>query len=33
LICVDSKYTIYNYLEEAKRSGSMPERASTPPTT
>lgn len=28
-----SKYTIYNYLEEAKRNGQTPERASTPPTT
>lgn len=28
-----SKYTIYNYLEEAKRNGSMPERASAQPTS
>ena len=28
-----SKYTIYNYLEEAKRNGPVPEKASTPPTT
>jgi predicted transcriptional regulator YheO len=28
-----SKYTIYNYLEEAKRNGSMPERASAQPPT